>query len=552
VCSNCDAQKQVWVFEVSARAYANEVANIVSSSSTQASRVYTRPTYLTVDFEIDIQGKIYVTQTKKFLRETYNTGGSITPQHTSPVLGYTGVSNAWPAEYQLDAKIFEITCPGHSAIGVISSANMCPYEGHADAILGFEADISLKPADTPENGVWVQAGSQKVFTYTIRQVYQKSAETLYISLAVPSFQQCTSPIQYVEIFVDGGRNPDYYISCAPACEAIGQNDVCTVKEGVNVYYDEEECEAGGNTGIDRDAVTQNDRLQITKFNGLVADASTAVDYKSSDTALSAVQHWTLDDEDSSVQVVFTTDGYECGGMPNDIKVHISTTPPHSTSTTPLLQPSTSTTPPPPSLVNVTTTFQVELPFETENVRLQEIVALLFETTVENVEINKVTSSRRRVLLLLLEGIVEVTVKHQKTPVPDINSVKSEIERQLQAGTTTTPVFMAAGQNENLVMTYIVMVLGGIVLVLSIAIFIIAKCYNLPCAPCVPCAPCEPCAPCQAHEDGDDDLELTASENTGGHVAADLHMHGQAFDTFFMRTSAHQGCMYKHCAQHIPP
>ena len=229
-----------------------------------------------------------------------------------------------------------------------------------------------------------------------------------------------------------------------------------------------------------------------------------------------------------------------------------TTPPHSTSTTPLLQPSTSTTPPPPSLVDVTTTFQVELPFETENVRLQEIVALLFETTVENVEINKVTSSRRRVLLLLLEGIVEVTVKHQKTPAPDINSVISEIERQLQAGTTTTPVYMAAGENENLVMTYIVMVLGGIVLVLSIAIFIIAKCYNLPCAPCVPCAPCEPCAPCQAHEDGDDDLELTASENTGGHAAADLHMHGQAFDTFFMRTSAHQGCMYKHCAQHIPP
>jgi len=174
-----------------------------------------------------------------------------------------------------------------------------------------------------------------------------------------------------------------------------------------------------------------------------------------------------------------------------------------------------------------------------------------ETAVENVEINKVNSSRRKVLLLLLEGIVEVTVKHQKTPAPDINSVIFEIVRQLQAGTTTTPVFMAADENENSVMTYIVVVLGGIVLALSMAIFIIARCYKLSCAPCVPCAPCEPCAPCQSLGDGDDDFELTTSESTGGHVVADLHMHGQAFDTFFLRTSAHQGCMYKHCAQHIP-
>jgi len=188
---------------------------------------------------------------------------------------------------------------------------------------------------------------------------------------------------------------------------------------------------------------------------------------------------------------------------------------------------------------------VELPFKTENARLQDIVALIFETTVENVEINKVNSSRRRVLLLLLEGIVEITVKHQKTPAPDINSVILEIARQLEAGTITTPVYMAADENENLVMTNIVVVVGGTVLALLVAVFIIARCYKLQ------CAPCEPCASCQSHGDPDDDTELTASESTGGYVTADLHMHGQAFDTFFLRTSAHQGYMYKHCAQHIP-
>ena len=94
---------------------------------------------------------------------------------------------------------------------------------------------------------------------------------------------------------------------------------------VDVMYDPDGCQ---NTfQIARGVIIQADRLQITKFNGLTANAATATDSKSSDTIPFTVQHWTLDNLDSSIQIIFTTDGYECAGESNDIQIHISTTEP---------------------------------------------------------------------------------------------------------------------------------------------------------------------------------------------------------------------------------
>jgi len=57
---------------------------------------------------------------------------------------------------------------------------------------------------------------------------------------------------------------------------------------VDVMYDPDGCQ---NTfQIARGVIIQADRLQITKFNGLTANAATATDSKSSDTIPFTVQH----------------------------------------------------------------------------------------------------------------------------------------------------------------------------------------------------------------------------------------------------------------------
>jgi len=249
-CSDCDVDKQIWIFQVFLREYDNEVAHI-TSASTVSQPLYDRPTFLSIEWEFDIGNKIYVMEDTVEFREVYSGTGFISIIPGAPVLGIADRPNRWPPEYKIDPKRFEITCPHpKTTAGILSGSKLCPYEGEANALLVLAPDVTDVPSDTLPGELWTKSETAIVFDYTIRQVYQVFAETLYISLAIPVFQQCDSGIQYEEIYYAGGfNNPDIYTRCSPDCLTKHQNDPGTpcdtkMKDGnmVDVMYDPDGCQ----------------------------------------------------------------------------------------------------------------------------------------------------------------------------------------------------------------------------------------------------------------------------------------------------------------------
>jgi len=250
VCSDCDVDKQIWIFQVFLREYDNEVAHL-TSASTVSQPEYDRTTFLNIEFEFDTGNKIYVMEDTKEVRENYNGDGLVSIIRSVPVLGTGLAANRWPDEYKIDLKRFQITCPHpKTTAGVLSGSKLCPYEGQEEAVLVLAPDVTNLPSDTLAGELWTQSETGNVFDYTIRQVYQVFAETLYISLAIPVFQQCDSGIQYEEIYYAGGfNNPDIYTRCSPDCLTKHQNDPGTpcdtkMKDGnmVDVMYDPDGCQ----------------------------------------------------------------------------------------------------------------------------------------------------------------------------------------------------------------------------------------------------------------------------------------------------------------------
>jgi len=250
VCSDCDVDKQIWIFQVFLREYDNEVAHL-TSASTVSQPEYDRTTFLNIEFEFDTGNKIYVMEDTKEVRENYNGDGLVSIIRSVPVLGTGLAANRWPDEYKIDLKRFQITCPHpKTTAGVLSGSKLCPYEGQEEAVLVLAPDVTNLPSDTLAGELWTQSETGNVFDYTIRQVYQVFAETLYISLAIPVFQQCDSGIQYEENYYAGGfNNPDIYTRCSPDCLTKHQNDPGTpcdtkMKDGnmVDVMYDPDGCQ----------------------------------------------------------------------------------------------------------------------------------------------------------------------------------------------------------------------------------------------------------------------------------------------------------------------
>jgi len=181
---------------------------------------------------------------------------------------------------------------------------------------------------------------------------------------------------------------------------------------------------------------------------------------------------------------------------------------------------------------------MELPFEIEDIKLQEIVATVYSTSISNVEITKSAASRRRSLLLLLDGTVFITVTHNMIEsTPTETQAKLEIKNKMEEGTTS--VVDEGGDDQSGMIIGIT--IGGVVLVLMIVILVFAKCYNMPCTPCEPCAPFL-CSVCSNNNTPTPDA-TTVDNIEGFHDVV-----GQQFHTSYMPNTTYRGSSYQHCSQ----
>jgi len=94
VCSGCDVDKRVWIFEVAVRNFANEVA-YVTSASTVSQPEFDRTTFLNIESEFDIGNKIYVMEDTKPLAQAYNRDDNPTILHSVPIFTTESSSEYW-------------------------------------------------------------------------------------------------------------------------------------------------------------------------------------------------------------------------------------------------------------------------------------------------------------------------------------------------------------------------------------------------------------------------------------------------------------------------
>jgi len=183
---------------------------------------------------------------------------------------------------------------------------------------------------------------------------------------------------------------------------------------------------------------------------------------------------------------------------------------------------------------------MELPFEIEDIKLQEIIGTVYSTSISNVEITKSAPSHRRSLLLLLDGTVFITFTYNMIEsTPTETQAKLEIKNKMEAGTTS--VVDEDGDDQSGMIIGIT--IGGIVLVLMIVILVFAKCYNIPCtvAPCKPCAPFL-CSVCWNNNTQTPDATTVDSTEGLDDVI------GQNFHTSYMPNTIYRVCSYQHCSQ----
>jgi len=80
---------------------------------------------------------------------------------------------------------------------------------------------------------------------------------------------------------------------------------------------------------------------------------------------------------------------------------------------------------------------MELPFEIDDIDLKDIIAKIYSTSSSNVEITKPPASRRRSLLLLLDGTVTIKVTYNNIEsTPTKTQAKLEIKNTMEEGTTS--------------------------------------------------------------------------------------------------------------------
>jgi len=197
----------------------------------------------------------------------------------------------------------------------------------------------------------------------------------------------------------------------------------------------------------------------------------------------------------------------------------------------------STTTPPPVSEN-TTSFEMILPFEIEDIKLQAIIAKVYSTSISNVEITKSAASRRRSLLLMWDGTVFITVTYDMIKsTPTEVQAKKEITKQMEEGITS----VVDDDGDHQIGMIVGLTLGGIVLVVIFVILVLVKGYNMPCTPCEPCAPLL----CSVCWNNDTQTPDTTAEDSTGEVDAVI---GQAFHTTYMPNTTYRDCLYQHCSQ----
>jgi len=179
-----------------------------------------------------------------------------------------------------------------------------------------------------------------------------------------------------------------------------------------------------------------------------------------------------------------------------------------------------------------------LPFEIEDVQLKAIIAQVYSTSISNVEITKPAASRRRALLLLLDGTVSITVTYDRLEsTPTEAEAKQEITEQMEAGITS----VVDQKGDDQIGMIIGLTVGGFVLVVMVAILVLTKWYNMSCAPCEPCAPFL-CSVCWNNNAQTPDTTTDDMVELNGVI-------GQAFHTTYVPNTSRQGCSYQHCSQY---
>jgi len=177
-----------------------------------------------------------------------------------------------------------------------------------------------------------------------------------------------------------------------------------------------------------------------------------------------------------------------------------------------------------------------LPFEIEDVQLKAIIAKVYSTSISNVKITKPAVSRRRALLLLLDGTVSITVTYDMIEsTPTEAEAKQEITKQMEAGITS----VVDHKGDDQIGLIVGLTVGGFVVVVAILVF--TKWYNISCTLCEPCAPFL-CSVCWNNNTQTPDTTTDDITELNGVI-------GQAFHTTYVPNTSHRGCSYQHCSQY---
>jgi len=310
-CLECLERNKIYFFRLAIMSLATEIRKIHEIASKVA---------LSINFEFDIAGMIYVTRSTAKLSEFSLIQGAVTSVSTS--YGVTSDTLRWPLEYVVHKKLFEIDCIGNPTN--VFQGDPCPYEGDANVLLNLTADNTAPPAIIRENGFRIQfATGARQFKWTVRKVYRQDANDVFINLKRFFFQTCTSAAIYASWSWQMANGQTIQYSCDPLCrEAAGCAPFVYGDYNTQFGYD---CEDDIMRWSSLKLV-QSDSLIIKKFS---YDAIEHDVFSCSSSGTSCFdttdKTWQLSSQDDRLEIEYNTDGYECVNEPNNIQIRISNT-----------------------------------------------------------------------------------------------------------------------------------------------------------------------------------------------------------------------------------
>ena len=326
-CVQCE--RKVFIYKISVKAYQAEI---------------TEPP-LTVSFEFEIDGKIYVTRSTEKLPSN-----SATFNHNA-----RETLSEWPSrKYNLEQKLFQIVCPRFTGNVIQNDTDSCPFEGQTPAHIKIHSEISTATAVSPNSPVFSRAGPQmSSFRYTIRAM---PGIRTFVTLSKAHFQSCRQDEFYETISQDG-----FLHSCSPSAQDIPDDleDVLTnvVYKSSFTYENEVVDVISCPQDNDIPGIDQTDFLNIRHYVNNVGYENSTYDRKKPYPPTEPGKIWILESAGDRMEIEFSSDQYECLNDNNQILLHIYTenspdtlNPITNAATTVLATSSSSTTPAPTTVL----------------------------------------------------------------------------------------------------------------------------------------------------------------------------------------------------------